>query len=164
MKLILFVTCLAPLVVLPAVTLNAGGRVNPAVDLVLAQVIATVGQKPLGRFFILVARLDLFLVGVAIGTKGFLVTGVAGEFILLCIVTVLLIKSGIIVLERCPIIGVTLGTVGRPLHLYRVHLGHAAGIGTGIEDTSHKRNYHYQEDFIFQGFAPPSEPNFFSNA
>jgi hypothetical protein len=145
-------------------TLNAGGRVNPAVYPVLAQVVTTVRQEPLGRFFILVARFDLFLVGVAIGAKGFLMTGIAGEFVLLCIVTMLLIKSGSIVFERCPIVGVALGTVGRPLHLYRVHPGHAAGIGTGIEDTSHKRNYHYQEDFIFQGFAPPSEPNFFSNA
>ena len=47
-------------------TFQARGRIDPAVDPVLGQVIPTVRQRALRRILELVARLELFLVGMAV--------------------------------------------------------------------------------------------------
>ena len=62
-------TRFAPLVVLTAVTGETRSRVDPAVDLVLGDIISPVRHGYIRGILILVARLDLFLVCVASGAE-----------------------------------------------------------------------------------------------
>ena len=59
---------------------ETGSRVDFAVDLMLAQIIATMRQVPFRGIGKLGARLDLFLVGMAVSTEGLLMAGGAGKF------------------------------------------------------------------------------------
>jgi len=60
------------------VALEAQSRVYPAVYHVLVEIVAAVGQKAFRRILIFVARLDLFLVRVAVAAERFPVTEIAG--------------------------------------------------------------------------------------
>jgi hypothetical protein len=64
-------------------TSHAGSRVDPAVDLMLVEIVPPVGQASFRRVFILVARLQFFLVRVAVGAKGLFMTDGAGLTLLL---------------------------------------------------------------------------------
>jgi hypothetical protein len=75
----------APLIVLPAMTLYAGGRIDSAVDLMLAEVISAVGQIAGNVFLIFVAGLQFFFMRMAIGTEGLTVAQPAGLFLLISI-------------------------------------------------------------------------------
>ena len=110
-------------------------RINPAVDLVLAEIIATVRQRPFRGILVLVTWLYFLLVGMAIGTKGFFVADGAGKFLLLGIVPVLLIKADRFVIELSPVVSMTFGTVGKTLNLFRVVFVDVTGIDAGIEKT-----------------------------
>jgi len=50
-------------------TLGTCRRIYPAVNLVLAEIIAAMGEHPLGRVGKFVARLDLFLVCMAVNAE-----------------------------------------------------------------------------------------------
>lgn len=59
---------------------ETGSRIDFAVDLMLAQIVATMRKGPFRGIEKLAARLDLFLVGMAVGTEGLLMAGGAGKF------------------------------------------------------------------------------------
>lgn len=59
-------------------TFDARSGINPAVYLVLAQVITTMGKGTFRSIAEFVTRLDIFPGGVAVGTERLVVTGVAG--------------------------------------------------------------------------------------
>ena len=59
---------------------DTGSRVDFAVDLVLAQIITTMRQVTFRRIGILRARLNLLLVGMAVGTEGLLMARCTGVF------------------------------------------------------------------------------------
>lgn len=63
-------------------TFQARSWVDPAVDLVLCQVVPPMGHKTLGSVLELVTRFDLFFVGMTVGAEGLLVAEVADLFLL----------------------------------------------------------------------------------
>jgi len=71
----LLVTVPANPVIGSAVTTETGGRIDSSVDLVLGDVIASMGEEPGRRILILVYRFDLFLVGVTVHAERLAVTG-----------------------------------------------------------------------------------------
>ena len=121
-------------------TLGTGSRIDPAIDLVLAQIVAAVRQRPLRGILVLVARLDLFLVGMAIGTERFLMAGGTGKFLLRGIKPVLKVKIVRLVIEGAPTVAMALRAIDQPLHFYGVYPGNTVGIRAGIENAQHQRN------------------------
>lgn len=90
---------------------ETGSRINFAVNLVLAQIIATMRKVPfrgVGKF---TARLNFFLVGMAISTEGFLMAGSTGEF-RVGINFMLEHEIRSLVIESTPGVGMALCTVG----------------------------------------------------
>jgi hypothetical protein len=59
-------------------TFNARNRINPAVNLMLVQVISPVRKVTLGNVAEFIAWLDILPVGVTVGTERFMMTGTAG--------------------------------------------------------------------------------------
>ena len=112
--------------------LHAGGRIDSAVYLVLAQVITAMWQVALDSIAKFGTRFKLFFVGVAVGTERFRMTGITG---VLCpgIVLVLQHKIGCLVVKRTPVIGMAFRAVGESFYLFRMHPGNAVCIRTGIQ-------------------------------
>jgi len=112
-----------------------------AVNLVLVQVIAPMREIAFRRVLVFVARLDLLLVGVAVGTEGFLVTGGAGIF-----------GSGIsamfcheirgLVIQGSPRVAMAFAAVGKSLNRFGMHSGDTVGVCTGIENAQ-QQWHHY---------------------
>lgn len=63
-------------------TFHTRCRIDPAVDLVLVEIIALVGQRPLGGILVLVARLQFILMRMTVGAKGLGVADRAGPALL----------------------------------------------------------------------------------
>jgi hypothetical protein len=63
---------------------ETGRRVDLAVDLMLADVIPSVGQRSGGRTFIFIARVQFFLVGMTVRAERFFMAHVADILPLLC--------------------------------------------------------------------------------
>lgn len=82
-------------------TFQAGGGIDFAVNLVLAQIISPVGQAPFHGLQILVARFYLFLVGMAVRAEGFLMTGGTGKF-RSCVIAVFDVEIGRLVIQGAP--------------------------------------------------------------
>ena len=74
--------CSAPLIVLTAVAFHAGHGIDLAVYFVLTHIISPVEQRPFRSVLVLVARLQLFLMRVAIRAEGFYVTYPASLLVL----------------------------------------------------------------------------------
>lgn len=128
--------CGAPLVVLSAVALGAGGRVDPPVDLVLAQVVATVRQVPLGGVGELVAWFDLLLMGMAVGAERFLMAGGAGQALPLGVKAVLGEEVRRLVVERLPGVGMAFTAIGHSRDRLRMGLDDAGSVGARISSLS----------------------------
>jgi hypothetical protein len=116
-------------------------RVNFAVDLVLIQIIAPVGEVALGRVLEFVARLDFLLVGVAVGAEGFLVAGGAG-ILGAGIGTMLCHEIGGLVIQGSPGVAMAFAAIGEALHLFGVHSGDTVGVCAGIENAQQQRNHY----------------------
>ena len=120
--------------------LHTGSRIDPAIDLVLAQIVTTVWQRPLRGVLVFVARFDLFLVSMAIDTEGFLMAGITGSLLLACIKSMLRIKIVSLVIEGTPTVIMTLRAIDQPLHLDGVYAGYTVGIRAGTENAHYQRN------------------------
>jgi len=125
-------------------TPDARGRIDLAVDLVLAQVITAMGQRPFGRVEVLVARLDLFLVGMAVNTEGFLMAGCAGKS-RTGIDLVLEHKIRRLVIEGTPRVAMALGTVGQPRNSFGMDPGDTGGVCAGMEEYGRKQRQDNQK-------------------
>jgi hypothetical protein len=68
---------------------HAGRRVDPAVDLVLVEIISPVRQRPFGGIFELVAWFYLLFVCMTVQTVGFRMADIAGLLVLRCVELVL---------------------------------------------------------------------------
>jgi hypothetical protein len=91
----------------------------------------------------LVARQNLFLVGMALDTERFLVAGAAGGLLLCGVELVLEVKILRLVVQRRPLICVAFRAPWKPLYFLRVHARDAAGIGTGIKKRGHECRKRY---------------------
>lgn len=125
-------TYFAPLVILPAVALGAGSRIDLSVDHVLAEEVAAVRQVSRGRTRVLVARLDLLPVRVTVGAVGVLMTGGTGQALILRVVAMLLKEGRRLVIERLPLVGMTVAAVGHGCHFHGMFLDDAGGLGIHI--------------------------------
>jgi hypothetical protein len=145
--------------------LHAGRRIDLSLNPVSAEIVAAVGQLPFRRTLVPVARLYLLLVGMAIGTERFLVADLAGIPLLAGIKSVFLIKIIRLVIQRCPVIGMTLSAVDKTSHRRRVRFCHALGIRAGIQNSAHEQGQGNQYDVysLFHYFDLPSAPEFVSN-
>jgi hypothetical protein len=61
---------------------ETGGRVDLAVDLMLGNVIPSMGQRPSRRIFIFIAREQFFLVRMTVRAERFLMAHIADIFLL----------------------------------------------------------------------------------
>jgi hypothetical protein len=68
-----------------------------------------------------------------------------------------------LVIQRCPVIGMTLSAVDKTFHCHRVHLGYAFGIRAGIQNSAQDQGNQYDVYSIFHNFDLPSAPKFVSN-
>jgi len=126
------VTCFAPLVVLTAVAREARGWIDPAVDLVLREIVSPVRQGPLRRIFKLVARLELFLVIVAVSAEGFHVADVADLPLLLRVEFVTCFAEVGGVVQGCAPVCVAVGADGQRSHDFSgMFFCQACGSGAG---------------------------------
>jgi hypothetical protein len=64
-------------VVLSAVAAEAAGRIEPAVDPVLKDIVPAMGKPPIRRIRVLIAGFQSLLIGMAVGTKRDIVAHVA---------------------------------------------------------------------------------------
>ena len=135
--------------------LHAARRVNPAVDLMLAYIVAPVRHGPLRRILVLVARLEFFPVRVAIGTEGFLVAYTARSALLLSKEPVP-VRVVARMVQCCPPIGVAIAADRESRDFYGVHCRHAAGVGAGVYPEQQHKN-RQQHDFWDYSFhvTPP---------
>ena len=114
-------------------TFETGRGINPAFAPVPAQIVAAVRERPLRRVLVLVARLELCLVGMAIGAERFLMAGGTGLFLLPGVKLVLAVKVVRLVIQGAPLILMALAAVDKPLDFLRMLSGNAGGIGAGIK-------------------------------
>lgn len=116
-------------------------RIHPAVNFVLAKIIASVGKAALGRIGKLITRLDLFLVSMTVGAERFMVAGVA------CLTrrsgkeAMLGHKVWSTVVHGAPGVAMACRTVGYPLlaDIFRVCTRKTVRIGAGIQQTHHQQ-------------------------
>lgn len=104
---------------------DAGSRVDPPVDLMLAQVIATVRQIPLGRIRELAAWLYISLASVAVGAEGLCMTGGTDHPLVLSIEAMFVEEARRLVVQQFPVVGVALATVRQFSNFFRMHSGFA---------------------------------------
>jgi hypothetical protein len=137
-------------------TFQTGRGVDPAFDPVPVQIIAAVRERPFRRVLVLVAWLDLFLVGMAIGAERFLMTGRTDRFLLSGIKLVPAVKVVRLVIQGAPLILMALAAVDKSFDFLRVLSGNTRGVGAGMEindpDQQWKQQY---EDPIFFHSLPP---------
>jgi len=82
--------------------LYARGRVDPAVDLVLTEIVTPVRKRTFRRIGKLVAGLDFFLVRMAVDTERFLMASGACLTGSACVKAVFFIKIGRLVIHGAP--------------------------------------------------------------
>ena len=123
--------------------LQTGSRIDPSLDLMSAEIIAPVGQLPFRRTLVPVARLYLLFVGMAIGTERFLVANLAGKPLLAGIKFMPPVKIIRLVIQRRPVVGMTLSAVDETFHFRRVDLGNALGVRAGIQNSSQDKRNQY---------------------
>jgi hypothetical protein len=145
----------APPVVTLAVTFETGDRVDSPVDPVPGKIVSPMGHSAPRLVFVFVARLELFLVGVAVGTEGLGVTGHAECLVPPGLKTVGRGEISGVIVGRLPF-AVTLAAEGGPVQLLGMGSGKAPGAGTGSGKESQN---HGGEESAFH--LPPS--HFFSS-
>ncbi len=148
-------TCLAPLVVLPPVALRTGSRTDLPVDHVLAQVVSTMRQVPLGRAGVLVARFDLLLVCMTVGAERILMTGGTRQPLVLGVKTMLLVEVGRLVIEGLPLIGVALAAIRHARNHHGVFFNNA-GLGKRVGCAHNQGKHECANNSIH--LTLPSEP------
>ena len=116
--------------------LHARYRVDPAIDLVLAEVIPTVRQVPLNRILVFIAWLQFILMRVAVRAEGLFVANRAGLTLLLCEEPMPCRKIACMV-QCCLSILVTVAAHGSDRHINGVLHGSAGCLGAGIETEEH---------------------------
>jgi len=132
------------------VATEARRRVEPAVNPVLHQIIAPVGQRHLGRTLIFVARLQLIFMRMAIGTEGLFMANIAG---LLILGQIEFMPRNVIcrMVHRRLVVGMTIAAEGRRGQLYRVQGHHALCLRACKED---KRDHQkeQQKGYLYRFF------------
>ena len=83
-------------------TFDARNRVNFAVNAVLGHIITAMGKGPLGGIAEFITRLDIFLIGVTVGTERFMVARVTGLTSRSGIKTMLAHEIGSTMIEGAP--------------------------------------------------------------
>jgi len=126
------VTFLTPFIVLTTMAREARCRIDPAVDLVLREVVSPVWHGPLWRILVLIARLELFLVRVAVSAEGFHMAEVADLLLLRRVELVTRAEVGGVVQGCAPIL-VAVGADGQCSRWYftRMFFCQACICGTG---------------------------------
>jgi hypothetical protein len=154
------VTLPAPLVVLPAVALQAGNGIDPPFDSVAAEIITAMGRCPFRLTLVFVTGFDLFPVGVTIGAEGFLVAGGTGLLLLARIKLVSAIEIVRLVVQGPPAILVAFRAIDKTLHLHRVLSLEAGGVCAGEKKDHHEDHQRYgnKQDHGFIFHASPSLP------
>jgi hypothetical protein len=109
---------------------ETGSRVYPAVDLVLRDIISPVGHFHFRFVLELVAGLQFFLIGMAVGAEGSSVAGFTNGLFLGGIESVLLRIIGGVV-EDSPLIGVAIAAYGRGFELHGMVLHDGFIFGKG---------------------------------
>jgi hypothetical protein len=122
-------------------TFDARCRINPAIDLVLIEIIPWMRQRPLGRILILVAWLQFIPMCMAVGTKGLLVADHTCPALLLCKKTVPLCVIARMIQRRPPVL-VAVAAEGSCCQFDRVLHSNARHMGTGIHAEEHHENNH----------------------
>ena len=125
--------------------LEAGSRIDPALNPVPAEIIPAVRQHPFGGILVFIAWLDFGLAGVTIGAERFLMAGRAGKLLLSAVKFMLGIEIRGLVIQGAPLIGMTTRAVGKSLDFHRMFLGHRRGLRTGIENTPQDQQHQDQE-------------------
>ena len=111
---------------------ETGRGIDPAVDLVLGEIISPVGQGPLRVVFKLVARFDLLLVRVAVGAEGFRMADLTGLLLLRSIELVLFdVIRPVAVVQCCPPIIMTIAAQVHARACVWMFSGKARCRGTG---------------------------------
>jgi len=115
---------------------HTGRRIDPAIYLMLAEVIPTVWQCPLGGVLVLIARLELIFMGMTVRAKRFLVADRAGLVLLLCKEPMARQKITRMVQCRLSIL-VTVAAQGSDRHFNGVLHRSTGRMGAGIETEEH---------------------------
>jgi hypothetical protein len=111
---------------------ETGRGIDPAVDLVLGQVISQVRQCSFRGIFELVARFELLFVRMAVGAEGFRMTDFAGLLLLRGIELVLFDVIRPVAVVQCrPPIAMTITAQVHARAYIRMFSGEARSCGTG---------------------------------
>lgn len=94
-------------------TLKTGSGINPSFYSMTAQIVTAMGQVSFGRAFVFITGLDLLFIGMAIGTKGFLMAYRACLPLLTCVKLMFQVKILGFVVQSPPLVAMALRTVDR---------------------------------------------------
>jgi hypothetical protein len=120
-------------------TFDARCGIDPAVDLVLIEIIPLMRQCPLGGILKLVARFQFVPMCMAVGAKGLLVANHAGPALLLRVKPVTLGEIARMV-QRCPPVLMAVAAKGGCRQFNRVLHRNTCRMGTGIDAEEQYKN------------------------